>query len=130
MTSKCYIGITIEELKDGPVAKVAKIATTVRFDPVVKGGLAMLSKLMGRPINQLVNEAAKEYVARLTLALEDDLESTLDDLRAYQKSDPNFDRAMAEFVEAEATVKHDPAEGRIVTQIRPTKSVVRKLLNE
>ncbi len=112
------------------MGKVAIKATTIRFDPLVKGGLAMLSKLKGRSINQIVNEAAKEYVARLNLEVEDDLESTLDDLRAYQKSDPKFYRAMAEFVEAEATVKHDPAEGRIVTQINPTKSVVRKLLNE
>ena len=90
----------------------------------------MLSNHLGQPINQLVNEAAKEYVARRILELEDDLEATLDDLRAYQKSDPNFDRAMAEFVEAEATVKHDPAEGRIVSRIGPTESVVRELLSE
>jgi predicted transcriptional regulator len=106
------------------------MATTIRFDSVVKDGLTMLRELLGRPINQLVNEAVKEYVARLTLELENDLESTLDDLRAYRKSDQNFDRAIAKFVKDEAAVKHDPAEGRIVTRIGPTESVVRKLLSE
>ena len=52
---------------------------------------------------------------------EDDLESTLEDLRAHRKRDPNFERAIAEFVEAEITAEDDPAEGRVVTQAAPPK---------
>ena len=94
------------------------------------GGMVKLSKLLGKPLNKLANDALGEYVVRRTLEVEDDLESTLEDLRAYRKSDPNFERAIAEFVEAEATVKHDPAEGRMVSRIGPTESVVRELLSE
>ena len=94
------------------------------------GGMVKLSKLLGKPLNKLANDALGEYVVRRTLEVEDDLESTLEDLRAYRKCDPNFERAIAEFVEAEATVKHDPAEGRIVSRIGPTESVVRELLSE
>ncbi len=93
-------------------------------------GLGRLSKLLGQSLNTLAIDALREYVVRRTLEVEDDLESTLEDLRAYRKSDPNFERAIAEFVEAEATVKHDPAEGRIVSRIGPTESVVRELLSE
>jgi hypothetical protein len=49
-----------------------------------------------------------------------DLELTLEDLRAYRKRDPDFERAIAEFIEAEAT-EDDPAEGRVVTQAAPPK---------
>ena len=58
------------------------------------------------------------------------LESTLEDLRAYRKSDPNFERAIAAVVEAEMTAKHDPAEGRIVAEAGRNESAVLDLLNE
>ena len=110
--------------------KPVRKATTFRIDPVVKGGLVKLAKLLRQPLNKLVNEALREYVVRRTLEVEDDLESTLEDLRAYRKSDPNFERAIAEFVEVEATVKHDPAEGRVVSRNGPTESTVREILSE
>ena len=107
-----------------------RIATTFRIDPVVKAGLFKLSKLMNASANQLVNEAIKEFLARRFLEVEDELESTLEELRAYRKSDSDFERAIAEFVEAEMTVKHDPAEGRVVTEPGRKESVVRNLLND
>lgn len=110
--------------------KVVRKATTFRIDPVIKDGLVKLSKLLRQPLNRLVNDALGEYVAKRILEVENDLESTLEDLRTYRKSNPNFERAIGEFVEAEATMTHDPAEGRIVSQIGPTESVVRKLLSE
>lgn len=107
-----------------------RIATTFRIDPVVKEGLSKLSKLKHQSLNQLANEAIKEFVARRTLEVVDELESTLEDLRAYRKSDPNFERAIAAFAEAEITVKHDPAEGRVVTEAGRTEAVVLNLLND
>jgi len=56
----------------------------------------------------------------LTVGAEDDLESTLEDLRAHRKRDPNFERAIAEFVDAEVT-QDDPAEGRVVRRPDPRK---------
>lgn len=128
--SKFYNGVSIEEFKGGPVEKAVRKATTFRIDPVIRGGLVKLSKLLRQPLNRLANEALAEYVARRTLEVEDDLVTTLEDLRAYRKGDANFDRAIAQFVEAEATVKHDPAEGRIVSPAGPTESKVRELLSE
>lgn len=107
-----------------------RVATTFRIDPVVKARLSKLSKLMHTSLNQLANEAIKEYVAKLTLEVEDELESTLEELRAYRKSDPDFERAIAKFVEAEMTAKHDPAEGRVVTEVGRNESVVLNLLND
>ena len=107
-----------------------RVATTFRIDPVVKAGLYKLSKLKHESLNQLANEAFKEFVARRTLEVEDELESTLEDLRAYRKSDPNFERAIAEFVEAEMTAEHDPAEGRVVTEVGRNETVVLDLLND
>jgi hypothetical protein len=36
---------------------------------------------------------------------EDDRDSTLEDLRAYRKRDPDFERAIAEVVDAEITAQ-------------------------
>jgi predicted transcriptional regulator len=105
-------------------------ATTFRIDPVVRDGLFKLSALLGRPANQLANDALREYVDRRIGEVEDDLESTLADLRAYRKSDPNFDRAIAEFVEAEVNLKDDPAEGKLVEPVGPTEAKVLALLDE
>lgn len=107
-----------------------RVATTFRIDPVVKAGLSKLGKILHQSLNQLANEAIKEFVARRILEVENDLESTLEDLRAYRKSDPNFEGAIAEFVEAEMTANHDPAEGRVVTEVGRKESVVIDLLNE
>jgi predicted transcriptional regulator len=107
-----------------------KIATTFRIDPVLKEGLSKLSRLEQRSLNQLANQAIKEFIARRMVEVEDDLESTLEDLRAYRKRDPNFERAIAEFVEAEIAAKDDPAEGRVVTRVGPTEAMMLNLLND
>lgn len=109
---------------------MAKVATTFRIDPVVKAGLSRLSKLRRKSLNHLANEAIKEYVARRTVEIEHELEATLEDLRAYRRSDPDFARAIAAAVDAEVAARHDPAEGRVVEDAGRAESVVRDLLNE
>ena len=49
-----------------------------------------------------------------------ELEATLDVLRAYLKSDPNFKRALEDYVDAEASLKKDPAEGQRLIDVTPT----------
>ena len=104
-------------------------ATTYRIDPVVQSGLSTLSKVLGRPQNQLVNEAVRDFVARRGREVEINLEATLEALRTYRKSDPNFERALADYVDAEASLKEDPAEGQRAEDIGPAQKRVLDLLN-
>ena len=90
-------------------------ATTFRIDPRVQAGLENLSRLLKRPMNQLVNEAVKDFVRRRSRDVEHELESTLASLRAYRERDPDFEQAIADFARAEARhAKEDPAEGEVV----------------
>lgn len=105
-------------------------ATTYRIDPVVQAGLSTLSKILGRTQNQLVNEAVRDFVARRTREVEMDLEATLEALRAYRRSDPDFERAIADYVDAEASLKEDPAEGQRAEDVGPAQKRVLELLND
>jgi hypothetical protein len=107
-----------------------RVATTFRIDPVVKEGLSKLSRLEHRSLNQLANQAIREFVARRVADVEEDLESTLEDLRAYRRRDPDFERAIAGVVDAEVTAKNDPADGHVVTRVGPTEAVLLQILNE
>lgn len=114
---------------------MARIPFTLRVDAQERLALEHLSKLEGRPINQLVNEAIRAYL-RQRGRTERSLEANLEGLRAYRKKDPGFRRAIAAFVEAEASLE-DPLEGEIVEpkpaahEIKPsgpTQRKIRKLL--
>lgn len=88
---------------------MSRTAFTLRIDAAERNALKNLSKIEGRPINQLLIEAIKSYLGQRT-EKERNLEQILNSLRAYRKKDPGFRQAMAAFVEAEATVA-DPLEG-------------------
>jgi len=103
-------------------------ATTYRIDPVVQAGLSTLSRVLGRPQNQLVNEAVRDFVAKRSREVEADLEATLKSLRAYRKKDPNFERALADYVDAEASLKEDPAEGQRTEDMGPAQARMLELL--
>lgn len=99
---------------------MSRTAFTLRIDAEERVALENLSRIEGRPMNQLLNEAIKGYL-RQRGRKERSLEANLASLRAYRKKDPGFRKAMQEFVEAEATLD-DPLEGEIVE----TKSKVAK----
>jgi predicted transcriptional regulator len=86
-----------------------QIAFTLRIGSEERNALKHLSKVERRPINQLLNEAIKNYL-RQKGERERGLEASLAELKAYRKKDPEFRRAIAKVVEAEATIK-DPIEG-------------------
>jgi predicted DNA-binding protein len=86
-----------------------RTAVTLRINAEERNALKNLSKIEGRPINQILNDAIKSYL-RQQGEKERRLEATLNSLKAYRKKDPEFKRALAEFVEAEATL-NDPLEG-------------------
>ena len=91
---------------------MSRIPFTFRIDAKERAALDHLSKIEGRPINQILNDAVKGYL-RQQGPQERALEASLADLRDYRKRDPGFRKAIASFVEAEATVD-DPVEGKPV----------------
>jgi predicted transcriptional regulator len=110
---------------------MARIPFTLRIDPKERAALKNLSKVEGRPINQLLNEAIKVYLSRRGQK-ERELDATLADLRAYRKQDPGFRHAIDVFVEAEATlddpVESKPIEGQFVEgKLKPTGPVQSKI---
>lgn len=107
------------------------------------GALEHLSEVLNRPMNQLVNEALEDFVARRSRKIEQDLETTLARLRAYRARDSHFQEAIAAAVEAEALHgQDDPAQGKVVTgdlvngqlvepaeETGPVQSEIHRLLN-
>jgi len=90
-------------------------ATTVRLEPTLQQGLETLSKVLKRPMNQLINEALHDYVSRRSHEVEQDLNETLTTLRAYRRRDPEFTAAIAAAAKAEATHdQSDPLDGEVV----------------
>jgi hypothetical protein len=91
---------------------MGRTAFTLRIDAEERTALENLSRIEGRPMNQLLIEAIKGYL-RQRGSKERSLEAHLASLRAYRKKDPGFGKAMGKFVEAEAMLE-DPLEGEIV----------------
>lgn len=87
---------------------MSQIALTLRIDADQGAALENLSKVEGRPVDQLLDEAITSYLSRR--GKEPSLEANLAALREYRKQDPGFERALDAFVEAEATLE-DPLEG-------------------
>ena len=72
----------------------------------------MLSSVLKRPMNQLLNDAVAQYLRQQTpqeIALQESLEM----LRSYREKDPGYTQAINDFVEAEVT-NPDPAEGSAI----------------
>lgn len=103
-------------------------ATTFRLDPEVQAALAALSEVQGRPQNQLVNEAVREFLSTVGPAVERDLEATLTRLRAYRLRDPTGEESLAAAMTAEAQVEDDPAEGVRVPRVRAAGPVSARVL--
>ena len=91
---------------------MARTALTLRLEAPERDALRSLSKVEGRPINQLLIEAIRSYLGQKGRK-ERTLEANLKALREYRRKDPGFRRAIAAFVEAEASQK-DPLEGEPV----------------
>jgi predicted DNA-binding protein len=88
---------------------MAKNAFTLRMGTEERNALKSLSKIVKRPINQLIVEAIQSYIHQRGQE-EQKLEAHLANLKAYRKKDPGFARAIAAFSEAEVSLE-DPLEG-------------------
>src|SRR5438045_9374052 len=113
---------------------MARIPLTLRIDAKERLALESLSRIEGRPINQLLNEAIKNYLSRRGQK-ERTLETNLANLRAYRNQYPGFQRAIVEFVEAEASLDDplecEPIKGRFVEgefKPGPVQSKIRELI--
>ena len=114
---------------------MARVAFTLRIDEEERAALENLSKVERRPVNQLLNEAVRNFLLRRR-PKERSLEANLERLRAYRERDPQFRRARKAFVEAEASVddplEGEPVEGQLVNgrvePIGPAQSKIRDIL--
>jgi predicted transcriptional regulator len=123
--NKCnYLLMPIQQLKRPK-------ATTFRLEPKLQEGLTMLSTILKKPLNSLVNEAVEDFLETRSSEAQANLEETLNRLRAYRQKDPKFEAAIAAFVDAEAKLgAEDPAEGRLKPTIGPVETLIHKLLNK
>ncbi|MFI5109953.1 MAG: hypothetical protein ACHP78_14080 [Terriglobales bacterium] len=128
MMSKLHIDITF---RLAYASSMARVPFTLRIGTEERAALKHLSKVEGRPINQLLNEAIKSYLSRRG-PKERSLEGNLAGLRAYRNQDLGFRRAMAAFVDAEASLNDplegEPIEGEFVDgQLKPAGPVQSKI---
>jgi hypothetical protein len=130
--SKSNIDITLSSPYTFPMSR---IAFTLRIDPKERAALEHLSKVEGRPVNQLLNDAIKIYLGRRG-PTEHKLEATLAALREYRSQDHGFQRAIDAFVGAEVEIR-DPLEGEPIVgefvegkfkPAGPVQSKIRELL--
>jgi len=111
-------------------ARPLRKATTFRLEPLVQERLVLVGRLLGVPLNRLVNEAVREFVRKRTTEVVADIEETLKLLKKKTAEDRDFERAISEFAEGEAKYgKEDPMEGRVKNTPGPLQSRVRNLLN-
>ena len=117
-------------VKGHAVPAVKPKATTFRLDPPVQQALLLLQAVLKKPMNRLVNEAMQGFIEKRSAELESDLLQILARVRRCRRSDPQFEKAIAEFVEAEASLgADDPVEGHTQRKAGPAQSMVRKLLD-
>ena len=82
------------------------------------------------PLNRLVNEAVRRYIETRAAEVEFDLQKILARVQTYRRSDPEFEKAIAEFVDAEASLgSNDPTEGGTRPKAGPAQTMVQRLLS-
>src|SRR5260370_25987778 len=91
-------------------------ASIFRLDPDAQAALAHLSKLLGRPMNKLVNEAVRDYLLKTTQK-ERELEGTLASLRAYRERDLQVRETPAAYLSLRAEPKITSAAREFVRRV-------------
>jgi predicted transcriptional regulator len=89
-------------------------ASTIRLKPELQSALDAISCHLDRPKNKIVNQAVAEFLEKTTFRMRDDIEGTLQNLRAYRSKDPGFKADIERFAEAEsAYAGEDTHEGKV-----------------
>jgi hypothetical protein len=107
----------------------------LRIDAEERTALEKLSKVEGRPIDELIDEAIRSYLGRQGQQ-ERNLEASLAALREHRRRDPGFQRGIDAFVNAEAgfedVLEGEPLNGEFIDgQFKPAgpvQSRIRELL--
>jgi hypothetical protein len=107
---------------------MTRIPRTLNIGPEERAALEDLSKMEGRPVNELLNEAVKHYLGWRRGEMRNS-EATLSALRAYRKQDPGFRKAIDEFVEAEAGFEDPLEDGLMQEQLGPVQRKIRDILD-
>ncbi len=80
--------------------------------------------------NKLINIVLSQYASKEILVVQKELEGSLAMLKRYRETDPNFEKAINEVVNAELSTDSDPAEGEVeLPEDYETTALVRELLN-
>lgn len=110
--------------------KKAPTASTFRLKPDLQSALDKISDHLDRPKNKLVNQAVAEFLEKTSFRLRDDIEGTLENLRAYRADDPNFEAQIQRFAEAEATyASEDTHEGKMDGSVHSLSKEIRELIH-
>lgn len=113
--------LTLHPSSGSGAVTVGVKAKTLRLAPEFEAALGLLKRVLGMPVNKMVNEAVGEYIQKRAAEVETDLTGVLEQVKAYRRADPQFKQALAQFVKAEA--RHggdDPVEGVVVEVEPPT----------
>lgn len=94
---------------------------TLRIESSLHEELKYVSRLAKTSMNQLIVKAIRAQLQQMRSNLEQDLERTLEQLRAYSERDRDFTKAIETFAAAE--VQHtDPIEGELLEVGEPTEA--------
>jgi predicted nucleotidyltransferase len=102
-------------------------ASIFRLDPDTQSALANLGRLLGRPMNKLVNEAVRDYLLK-TSHKERELEGTLASLRAYRERDLRVSETPTPYLSSRAEPESMGAAREFVRRVSERYSVKAALL--
>jgi len=100
----------VAQKKLGRKKVCATKASTMRLKPELQSALDNISAQLNRPKNKIVNQAVAEYLEKTSYKLRDDIEGTLQKLRAYRSKDPSFEADIERFSDGEAAYSRDDAQ--------------------
>lgn len=121
----------VKRIKKTPHSAKAPKASTIRLQPELQSALDAISSHLDRPKNKIVNQAVAEFLEKTTFKMRDEIEGTLQKLRAYRNNDPSFEADIERFAEAEsADTGEDAHEGTIrSTSSQPLTQEIQELLH-
>ena len=105
---------------------MTRIPLTLKIEAAQRAALENLSKIEGRPLNELLREAIRDYLSRRNL---NNLEVPTSALRAYRKQNSGFKNAIDEFVDAEAGFEDPLEDGLKQEQFGPVQRKIRDILD-